>query len=181
MARSGQPQSIRAASAQAFTLLEVLVASAIISFVVLVITHTVSAGHDQTFEARHQARALMLGEALLDEIARLPYADPSDASTTLGPEAGENTRADYDNADDYHGFPRSTSIERADQIKDFHGTLYPTGYQRFTRTVTCQYTSQTVAELGGTIDGLLITVTVTDQTGRTWTLTRFMLDAAEES
>lgn len=164
---------------RAFTLVEVLAAAAILSFVVVVITHTVSAGQVQTYDAMHQERALLLAEGLMDEILRLPYADPSDASVTPGPEASETNRAAYDNMDDYHGYPKTPAIESSTSIRDFNGEAYPATYQGFTRTVTCQYTTQTVADLGGSIDGLLITVNVLDETNRLWTLRRFVLDEAE--
>lgn len=174
-----RPQRSIASVRRGFTLVEVLAAAAILSFVVVVITHTVSAGQVQTYDALHQERALLLAEGLMDEILRLPYTDPSDASITPGPEASETTRAAYDNMDDYHGYPALTSIEQSTSIRDLHGVLYPATYQGFTRTVTCQYTSQTVADLGGTIDGLLITVNVLDANNRLWTLTRFVLDESE--
>jgi prepilin-type N-terminal cleavage/methylation domain-containing protein len=162
-----------------FTLIEVLAAAAILAFVSAVITHTVTAGQVQTHDSLHQARGLFLAEALMEEILRLPYADPSDGSTTLGPETGETTRASFDNADDYHGFPHNSSIEAPGAVADLHGVLYPTAYQGFTRTVTCQYVTQNVPDLGGTIEGLLVTVTVRDATQRAWTLTRFIMDTSE--
>ncbi len=162
-----------------FTLVEVLAAAAILAFVVVVITQTISTGHVQTADARHQARALFLAEALMEEILRLPYTDPSDGSTTLGPESNETTRAAYDNADDYHGYPASSAIETATTLTDLHGVAYPAIYQGFTRTVACQYTSQNVPSLGGTVEGLLITVTVRDAKNRTWTLSRFMMEETE--
>lgn len=168
-----------AARTRGFTMMEVLAATAILAFVTAVITHAVSAGHVQTQDSRHQIRALFLAEALMDEIIRLPYADPDDGAVTRGPEAGESTRAAYDNADDYHGYPAQSSIETSSTILDLHGVAYPAVYQGFTRTVSCQYTTQTVSELGGAMDGLLITVNVQDPTGRMWTLTHFMMDDTE--
>lgn len=169
-----------ARSPAGFTLAEVLMAIAILGFVVAVLTHAVAAGHTQVHDALHQARALFLAESLMEEIVRLPYADPDDGSTTLGPESGDNQRDRYDNADDYHGYPKTPAIEQSGQLKDLHGTAYPASYQVFSRTVTCQQVTQSVPELGGTLEGLQITVTVTDPDGRSWVLTRFLMDEPEE-
>lgn len=51
-----------------------------------------------------RAFALLLAEDLMAEITRLPYSDPDTITVALGPEAGETTRAHYDDVDDYHGF-----------------------------------------------------------------------------
>jgi len=107
----------------------------------------------------------------MDEIVALPYKDPSGTAAALGPDSGESSRSLFDNCDDYHG-----SSETANLIKDQSGSLLPTEYQAFTRSVTCSTGSTTIGGVG-TVSGLTVVVTVTSTKGAgTWTLTRFIPD-----
>jgi MSHA pilin protein MshD len=153
---------------QAVTLVEALLASAVIAFAVVAVSQAVIAGQMQTVGALHHRRALELADAMMDEILHLPYEDPGGASAP-GPEAGETTRAAFDNADDYHGWS-----EAAGSLADATGTAYPTEFQDFSRAVTAAYQNITVAGLSGPLPGLTITVTVQDTAGATWTTTRFI-------
>jgi len=159
-------------SARGFTLAEVLLASAILSFATLAIVQAVSAGQSQTLDALKRARANALAEALLEEVLSKPYADPDEAGA-IGPEGDEASRSDFDNVDDYHGYS-----EAAGELTDVNGSDYPEVYQRFARDVTTSYDTVNVAALGGSRDGLSITVTITDTTGRTWALSRFVPEPA---
>lgn len=156
-----------------FTLVEVLMAAATLAFVVAAVSQAVVSGQSQTYDAIRQVRALALAEALIEEILSKPYVDPSNGSTTLGPESGESSRALYDNADDYHGLS-----ETLGNCQDALGAAYPPAYSVFARSVTCAYTTKTAAGLGS-FDGLMVTVTVTDDHGRTWSISRFITKPPE--
>ena len=111
----------------------------------------------------------MLAGSLMEEILSKPYSDPGGASA-LGPEAGETTRALFDNADDYHGFSGAAgSLATAD------GTAYASEFQVFSRSVTCSSTTVTIASLSVSVSALQIVVTVSDTSGTVLTLTRVML------
>ena len=71
-----------------FTLAEVLIASAILSFVTLGIVQAVSVGQSRTLDALKRSRAQALAEVMLEEILSKPYADP-EGETGIGPDAGE--------------------------------------------------------------------------------------------
>lgn len=146
-------------------------ASAVLAFVVASLVQAISAGQMQSADAIQNLRGLTLAETLMEEILAKPYDDPDPAAAAVGPESGETSRALFDNSDDYHNYS-----EAAGALADAAGQLYPQQYQRFTRQVTCTYTSVTIAGLGGgvALPGLNITVTVTaTSNGRSWSVTRF--------
>ncbi|MCC6579851.1 MAG: prepilin-type N-terminal cleavage/methylation domain-containing protein [Phycisphaeraceae bacterium] len=155
-----------------FTLLEVLIASAILAIAVAAITQAVVAGQMQTYDALHDLRANSLAEALMEEVLALPYGDPQGV-VTPGPDAGEINRSLYDNADDFHGF-----TEASGALNDAANSLYPAPYQTFSRGVTCAYGTMTVTGFDTPVTGLTVTVTVTDAAGRQWQLTRFVQEPA---
>lgn len=157
---------------RAFTLVEVLIASAIIAFAVAAISQAVVSAQMQTYEALHDLRGMSLAESLVEEAIALPYADPEGASTP-GPESGETTRALFDNVDDFHGFTEATGT-----LTDVAGVAYPTTFSQFSRTTTVAYGPLTIAGFTQSLNGLTVTVTVTDARGSTWTASRFVPEPA---
>ncbi|MCZ6652534.1 MAG: prepilin-type N-terminal cleavage/methylation domain-containing protein [Planctomycetota bacterium] len=153
-----------------FTLVEVLLASAILATTAVAVTNAIMAGQMLTYEALHNHQATALAEALTEEILALPYNDP-DGDVIAGPDAGESGRSDFDAADDFHGFS-----EAAAALADAQGTLLPDAHQLFSRSATAVYESRTVTGFSAAIPGLTIQVTVQDQRGTTWTLTRFITE-----
>jgi len=151
----------------------VLVASAILSFVTLGIVQAVTTGQSRTLDALRRARADALAEVLMEEVLSKPYLDP-EGDTAFGPDAGEASRTDFDNVDDYHGY-----IESADTISDQAGSLYPTGYQVFDRSVSVVAVTNSVADLGGDHTGVQVTVTVSEPGGRIWVVQRFVPEPNE--
>jgi MSHA pilin protein MshD len=153
-----------------FTLLESLIASALLAFVVAAVAQAVAAGQRETSVTLERLRGTALAEALMEEIVSKPYADPQ-GDTAVGPDSGEVGRAGRDNIDDYDGFS-----ETANNITDSRGDLYPAEYQGFIRAATAQYTTMTVSGLGAApITGISLAVTVTESPGgASWTLTRFI-------
>lgn len=152
--------------AAAFTLAETLMAMAVLALVVAALAQAVTAGHAQADASLRAMRAVLLADGLLEEVLAHPYADPQ-GTVGNGPDAGE-TRATFDNLDDYHGL-----VEQPAALRDAANALLPSEYQAFRRTVTTAYT--TAPGPGGTsLAGLLITVNVTDPAGRAWTVRRFV-------
>jgi MSHA pilin protein MshD len=152
-------------TAGGFTLMEALIASVILSVVVVALTQAVLAGQQQTYDALLQGRGMALAEAMMEEVLSKPYADPEGA-VALGPDAGETSRALHDNMDDFHNLN-----ETAGNLRDAANTLYPTLFQVFTRVVSARYTTVNVPALGGAQNCLEVTVTVSNR-GRTWTIVR---------
>ncbi|MEL7087308.1 MAG: hypothetical protein AAGL98_02520 [Planctomycetota bacterium] len=155
-----------------FTLIEVMFATALLALVVLALTQSVVSGQAHTYNALHEARALALAEALMDEILTLDYRDPDD-DVTPGPDAGESTRDTFDAIDDYHGY-----AEAAGTLVDPAGVAYPQRHQVFERTVTAEYVTVTVAEFGGSRNVISVTVTVAEPNGRSWTIVRSVPEPA---
>lgn len=151
-----------------FSLAEVLIASAILSFVTLGIVQAVSAGQSRTLDALKRARAQALAEVLLEEILAMPYADPEGAAD-FGPDSGEAARSDFDNVDDYHGY-----LEAVDSLADHAGAVYPNAYQSLERSVSVVAVTNSVADLGGDHTGLQVTVSVSEPGGRVWSVERFV-------
>jgi MSHA pilin protein MshD len=154
----------------AFTLLECLMASALLAFIVAAVCQAVVAGQMQTAESLHSLKGMALAEMTMEEILALPYDDPQ-GSATAGPDTGETSRTLYDNVDDYHNFSMA-----AGAIKDGAGSLLPSSYQGFNVAVTASYTTRTVTGLGTNIPGLNVTVTAADPGGRQWVLQRFIAE-----
>lgn len=148
-------------------------ASAILAFAVAAISYAVSTGQAQTHYALHELRAISLTEALMEEIVAFPYSDP-DGASVAGPDAGESSRSNFDNSDDYHGYSESIGNTR-----DYNGTAYPAAFSRFRRSVTAVYETVNFAAVGGNMAGLTVTVTVTDHKGRTWQALRFIPEPLE--
>src|SRR5215813_12309896 len=94
--------------ARGFTLAEGLIAAVVLAAAVAGIVGPISAAYQQTRALEEASIATSLARQLLDEIVAKPFVDPSDYSTTLGPEADEVTRSAYDNVDDYNGYHDST-------------------------------------------------------------------------
>ncbi len=161
-------QAVRSRQAAGLTLMEVMFALLVLSFAVAALTQAIVSGQSHTYEAMHASRAITLAEAMIDEILSKPYDDP-DGHITAGPDNGESKRDKFDCADDYDGY-----IETFGGIEDQAGELYPELYQDFSRSVTVDYVTETLDDLGGDHNGMSVTVTITDRNGRTWTLSRFI-------
>lgn len=152
-----------------FTLVEVLMASAVLALAVAALTQAVTAGQMHTYAALEQARATQLGQALLEEVLALPYGDRQ-GDAALGPDAGETGRSSFDHADDFDGFSEAPGT-----LADRNGTLYPAAYQSFSRSVQGAYGTLSAGPLGD-VRGLTVKVTVRGKDGRAWTLTRLICD-----
>ena len=156
-----------------FTLVELIVFIVVVGLavtgVVLVINRTVT----QAPEALVRTRALEIAQAYLDEIATkrydentgqggVPRCDSADSgaqpcSNVLGPEGGE-TRAVYDDTDDYHGLDDSPPL-------DAGGNPFP-GYADYRVQVSVAYAG---TEVGLASDRLAkrVTLIVTTPLGNT--------------
>ncbi len=159
---------LRKTSRRGFTAFEALLASTILALIAGAVAAAISAGQQQTEMARDTVNASLLARSLMDEIERLPYADPQ-GTTTWGPDWGETSRRLYDNIDDYANY-----TDGPNNIADLSGTSYPSDFQNFTRTVTMTATDYSPASFGRTVSGVLVTVTVSSNGQSLITLQRFL-------
>ena len=150
------------------TLVECLIALTILSVAVLAVSHAAATGQQQAHHADDAARAVRLARDLADEILSKPHTDPG-GSAVFGPEPGETTRTQFDDADDYHNH-----AEAAGQLKDFTGAAYASADQLFTRDVTVTAGGQTVPALGVTVPGVTVTIRVQKAGGVKCEINRFI-------
>ena len=145
-----------------FTLAEALVAVVVLSVAVGGIIAPISASYQQTRTVSQTTTAVSMARQLLDEILSKPFVDPTDMSTTLGPEADEPNRAAFDNIDDYHGYHDSTSANATDVMKTVSGqTLTWNSDDVYSRSVTMEYRATPDGPPVASGDYLMVSVTVT--------------------
>ena len=162
----------RIAQQRGLTMMEALIASALLAMAASSVYLSVSSAQVQMHHAAHAQRGLRLAEELIQYVTVMPYDDP-DGSSRPRPERGETSVSRFDNMDDFHGY-----AEAAGELKDVEGNVLPASYQVFNRSVSARYTRQRVSALGGVIPGLLVTVTAEDGEGQTWTVSRFVPEPA---
>jgi MSHA pilin protein MshD len=139
---------------RAFTTIEALIAATILAILTAAVSGALMAGRAQSKTARDTLSASFLSQSLMDEIFRLPFNDPQGYST-MGPDNGE-TRATFDNIDDYCGYTDGGSIP----ITDLAGNAYPDSYAGFTRGVSMTAFSTAPPAWNRTLNGLLVTISV---------------------
>lgn len=156
-----------------FTLMEVLMASVVLSMAVAAISQAVISGQAHSYESLHRMRSAALGQALMEEISSLAY--PEIEPGQPGHVARPGRRSLYDSMDDFDGYG-----EKYDSLTDQTGREYDPIYQKYSREVSVKTSTISVAPLGD-IPGLEITVTVTDERGKAWQIVRFMPRPATEA
>ena len=87
----------------AFTLLEALLAAAVLAMAITAILMPFTAGTQQEQVDARRTLAVNLAEEMMEEILAKPFRDP-DGATSPGPEPGETSRSEFDNLDDYDGY-----------------------------------------------------------------------------
>tara|TARA_R110002073_G_scaffold336260_1_gene531290 strand:+ start:17084 stop:17584 length:501 start_codon:yes stop_codon:yes gene_type:complete len=139
------------------SILECLIATMILSIVVLSLAPVLSAGRSNLEYGEMSIRGIRIGEHLLEEIHVRDYS-------AIG-----STRKDW-GLDDYHGFSDTPGA-----VTDFAGTLYDMKDQIFTRSVAVNSDSVVLPELGGiTVDGKRVTITINGPHDNEWVLTKFI-------
>jgi prepilin-type N-terminal cleavage/methylation domain-containing protein len=112
MRRTGRQHGRSAAGG--FTLVEVVVSSAIISILLVAALHAAAGAAVARQRIEDRSRATLLGQALLSEILRQAYQEPVDLPL-LGREGGEladTTRLTFDDVDDYNQWSESPPCAR---------------------------------------------------------------------
>lgn len=141
---------------RAFTLLEALVSTFVVSVMLVAALNTLGASKLGAHRMEDSARGVLLAQALMAEILPQSYLDPVDPPQ-FGLEAGEvaGIRATFDDVDDYHGWSsspprnpygsvipdradwgRSVTVQWADPANLVSNAVVDTGIKRITVTVT---------------------------------------------
>ncbi len=98
-----------------FTLIEALLAIVVLAMAITAITMPFTVGAQNEQEDARRTLALSLAQEMMEEILAQPFEDPH-GSSNPGPEAGESSRALFDNIDDYDGY-----VETDGNISDIDG------------------------------------------------------------
>jgi len=115
---------------KAFTLVEAVASSLVVSIMFVAAMSTVGASRLSQYKTSLASRGQLLAEALVAEILQQNYKEPT-GQPAFGCESGESTRADFDDVDDYHGWSSTPPV-----YKD--GTQIP-GFAGWRQTVTVQW------------------------------------------
>ena len=124
----------RTRSCSGITLLEGLLASVILAAAATTVIWPFVAARQNEQIAARQTLTCCLAQELLEEILTKPFEDPDGASDP-GPDAGEGSRAAFDNIDDYDGY-----TEGPGQIVCFDGEgMSGLTAERLARSATATY------------------------------------------
>ncbi|CAN5401452.1 hypothetical protein BH10PLA1_BH10PLA1_02650 [soil metagenome] len=117
-----------------FTLVEALIATFILALATVGIAQLLGASAQQAGAMQDKSVSIELARQLMEEIAAHPVADAS-GDISLGREAGENSRSQYNQIDDYHLYHDTTS-----SLTMLDGTVVDLGSgQTYSRDVTVEY------------------------------------------
>jgi MSHA pilin protein MshD len=122
-------KAIRQLSQQGFTLIETVIGIVVLAISFSVLTTLIYPMTEQSADQLHQIKAAELGQSILNEIQNKAFDENSDktgglircgevtapdctANNLLGAEAGE-TRATYDDVDDYNDINHGNDIENS--------------------------------------------------------------------
>jgi len=149
-----------------FTLVELIVTMMIMSFAVLGITYALSFAFSHQSDGLWQARSVALAQSYIEEIMARRYDEnsplggvpPCSLATVACSAVGNDgeTRATFDDVDDYHGLDESPPRDADDAVR--------AGYTGYRVQVQVAYADAgQIAGLGldDTTDAKVITVTVT--------------------
>ncbi|SRR5712691_6457767 len=143
-------------------LAESVVALFIVTLMIVAAMRGVGTAGKARLSQKDRAKGVALAEQLMSEIMQRRYTDPG-PSPVFGPESGQ-TRATYDDVDDYHNLVETPPQDRT-------GVIVPgtTGWKRATRV---EYMDQgLLGTILNTDTGIKrITITVTSPAGRVTTL-----------
>jgi len=141
--------------ASGITLLESLIAATLLAAVVSSVIWPFTAGAQNELAGARVSIASQLAQEMMEEILSKPYEDPQGAEG-LGPDAGESTRDDFDNIDDYHGY-----TEPAGGVLSFDGEAADDpAAADLSRSVTTAYVHVSGQDASDAPSFISVTVTV---------------------
>ncbi len=157
---------------QGFSLIEIIIGIVVFAFSLSIITSLILPTSEQSAAQVQQIRAAELGQSLMNEIMGKSYDENSDrvggvlrcnepsvavnpCSFTFGPDAGENSRNDFDDVDDYHGL-----VVSGNAIQNVQGQSLGRHYQGFSLSVDVIYDGTYDGTPDSEYNAKLITITV---------------------
>jgi MSHA pilin protein MshD len=152
-----------------FTLIEVIIGIVVLSISMSVVISLIVPTEQQSADQIHQIKAAELGQGLLDEILGRAFDENSDhagghwrcdetarpvcsLASTFGAnqDAGEATRDQFDDVDDYHGFS---------DLVNSTNTGLDSGYDSFELAVNVVYDGAALGLANGLAKKVTVTVT----------------------
>ena len=154
----------------AFTLMEAMAATTILSLAVVGISNVMTVSYGQMTGQDSQSTALALARQLMEEISARPLVLPTGAGSNPGWASGVHDRRLYDTIDDYNGYTDSSN-----SLTTLAGrSVSIGGGTNYTRSVSV---ASGIRPVGHTVapaaDFVAVTVTVIGG-GRTVTLSEFV-------
>ena len=154
-----------------FTLIEALMASAVLAMAITAITMPFAAGAKNEQVDARQTVAVGLAQEMTEEILSKPFDDPNQTSTP-GPEPAETSRRRFDNVDDYDGYS-----EAPGGIEDVNGIVIMDGAAAgLSRHVSAEYYYVTGQDMGKEPTFIRVTVEVRHNGNPLVTVTRLVYD-----
>jgi len=156
-----------------FTLVEALLASVVLAASITAVTLPfTSSARNRQVDGR-QSAAVGLAEELMEEILAQNFQDEDAAyACNPGPDPGENTRAQFDNVDDYDGY-----CERPGGVADIEGA--PANAKEaygLSRSVAANYVYVAGQDTGKPASFIRVTVEVSYGEQTVVSLTRLVYD-----
>jgi Tfp pilus assembly protein PilV len=170
---------------RAFTLIEALMASAVLAIAVIAIGTSLSTSVGQSAVVEQDSTSLLLARQLMEEIAAKPFVDPTTGTVTTNATALANAaalaatagssptpvRASYNDVGDYHGY--TDTVDASHPATSLQGkTAAVTNNRKYTRSVTVEFRSTPNGSAVTSGDLAVITVTVKSPSGRSVVITR---------
>jgi len=154
-----------------FTLIEALMASAVLAMAITAITMPFAAGAKNEQVDARQTVAVGLAQEMTEEILSKPFDDPNQTSTP-GPEPAETSRRRFDNVDDYDGYS-----EAPGGIEDVNGIVIMDGAAAgLSRHVSAEYFYVTGQDMSEEPTFIRVTVEVRHNGNPLVTVTRLVYD-----
>jgi type II secretory pathway pseudopilin PulG len=147
------------AQRRGFAIVEAALSALIIGLMMAAALELVAKSRSSQVLSDTRLRGYQLASMLMAEITDLPYADPTEPTVLLGPEASEILagREAFDDVDDYNGY-----TEAPPRMKDGAAIAGAAGW---TRTVAVSYVAPADATAGSIIDTGVKRITVTASIG----------------
>jgi MSHA pilin protein MshD len=168
-----------------FTLVEAVVGIVVLAISFSILTTLIYPIAEQSADQLHQVKAAELGQSVLNEIQNKAFDENSDraggavrcgelgtsCSTTMGSE-GSESRATFDDVDDYDGLEYGSVYSQADIENSTGQTL--TGYSGYSMQITVDNDQNFNGSLAGNDQtAKLITVIITTPTGNNITFATY--------
>lgn len=109
---SSGPTGAAAPRARGFSLVEAMVSAGIVGVMLVASVNLLSSAARTRASDGSRRSAVLLAQQLITEVQAQPYKDESETGLLFGPELGEDSRAEYDDADDYKNHLEQPPVQR---------------------------------------------------------------------